>query len=254
MQLPSLTELVAVAVAGTAAGFVNTLAGAGSLLTLPVLIQLGLPAGEANATNRVGVFMAALAGVTGFDASGKLDRRTAVKLTIPTLFGACIGSFLAMEIPEEIFKPLVLVLLGAVSITLVWKPDIVVPPEGTSPRTLAERPIAILYLVLLGAYAAFLQAGMGIFATVLLSGVLRYDLVRANALKTGMVVAITAIALSVFAAHGAVRILPGLALGVFQVIGARIAVKWADKANPKSLRYVLFVMALVCIGYTLFAG
>lgn len=251
---PSVLELVAIAVAGTAAGFVNTLAGAGSLLTIPVLLDLGLPGDVANATNRVGVFLAALAGASGFDAGGKLDRRAAVKLAMPALVGAVLGAWLAVQLPERVFRPVMLGMLGLVSITLVWKPTVLAPDMDTKPLSLEERPIAIFLLVLLGAYAAFLQAGMGIFASLLLSGVLRYDLVRANALKTGMVVAITTVALVIFVATGKVRWIPGFALGVFQILGARLAVRWALKANPNSLRWVLFAAAVASIAVAVWKG
>jgi uncharacterized membrane protein YfcA len=254
MHWPSLLELLAIAVSGTAAGFVNTLAGAGSLLTLPVLLALGLPTDEANATNRVGVFLAALTGMQGFDADGKLDRAAIVGLAVPTLLGAVLGAYLAVVLPESVFRPVVLTLLVLVSVTLVWKPDVVVPAEGTTPIALRERPLAVVLLVLLGAYAAFLQAGMGILATLLLSGMLRYDLVRASALKAGLVVAITTVALAIFLAHGKVRFVPGLALGVFQVIGARLAVRWAKTAQPKALRWVLLAAALVSIGVAVVKG
>jgi uncharacterized membrane protein YfcA len=43
-----------VVTSGIVCGFINTLAGGGSLITIPILITLGIPANEANATNRVG--------------------------------------------------------------------------------------------------------------------------------------------------------------------------------------------------------
>ncbi len=254
MEFPSSIEWLAIAVAGTAAGFVNTLAGAGSLLTIPVLMELGLAADVANATNRVGVFMAAVAGASGFDAGGKLDRRAAVALAMPALVGALGGAYLAVTLPEAVFRPVMLGMLALVSVTLVWKPSVLTPEEGATPLSLHQRPVAVLLLVLLGAYAAFLQAGMGIFASLLLSGVLRYDLVRANALKTGMVVAITTVALAIFIHSGKVRFLPGLALGAFQVLGARLAVKWALKANPASIRWVLFAAAVASLGAAMYDG
>lgn len=252
MELPSLLEVLAIAISGTFAGFVNTLAGAGSLVTLPVLLHLGLAPDVANATNRVGIFLAALAGVSGFDAGGKLDRRATVALALPALVGAVIGAGLAVALPETVFRPVMIGMLLLVSVTLVYKPNVLSPEEGTVPFTLRERPIAILLLFLLGVYAAFLQAGMGIFASLLLSSVLRYDLLRANAIKTGMVLAITTIALVIFVAEGKVRFLPGLALGVFQVIGARLAVKWALRSSPDALRKVLFVAAVVSLAAALY--
>jgi len=251
MELPSLLEMLAFAVSGTFAGFVNTLAGAGSLVTLPVLLHLGLAPDVANATNRVGVFLASLAGVSGFDAGGKLDRRAAVVLAIPALLGAVVGAMLAVVLPDTVFKPVMIGMLMLVSVFLVYKPNVLAPAEGTPPLTLRDRPFAAFLLFLLGVYAAFLQAGMGIFASLLLSSVLRYDLLRANAIKSGMVLAITTIALAVFVAKDKVQWIPGLALGLFQVIGARAAVKWALKSSPDALRKVLFVAAVVSLAAAL---
>jgi len=251
MELPSLLEMLAIAVSGTFAGFVNTLAGAGSLVTLPVLLHLGLAPDVANATNRVGVFLASLAGVSGFDAGGKLDRRAAVALAIPALLGAVVGAMLAVVLPDTVFKPVMIGMLMLVSVFLVYKPHVLAPAEGTPPLTLRDRPFAAFLLFLLGVYAAFLQAGMGIFASLLLSSVLRYDLLRANAIKSGMVLAITTIALAIFVAKDKVQWIPGLALGVFQVIGARAAVKWALKSSPDALRKVLFVAAIVSLAAAL---
>ena len=62
-----------IVLAGIAAGFVNILAGNGSLITLPALIFFGLPANVANATNRVGVVFQNVVGVTSFQRKGMLD-------------------------------------------------------------------------------------------------------------------------------------------------------------------------------------
>lgn len=247
MTLPSPLELVVLAVAGIVAGFVNTLAGAGSLLTLPALLMLGMPADVANATNRVGVFLAAAAGAQGFAEGGKLDKRATARLAAPVLAGAVLGAYLAVGIPERIFRPVLLGMMVLVAGTLVWKPNVVAPPEGTVPLTLRERPIAVPLLVLLGAYAAFLQAGMGIFSLVLISGVLRYDLLAANAQKTFLVLAITALALVVFVLHGKVAWASGLYLGVFQILGARLGVRFSLRTNQRTLKNVLLAIVAFAI-------
>jgi uncharacterized membrane protein YfcA len=247
MTLPSVLELVVLALAGLVAGFVNTLAGAGSLLTLPALLMLGMPADVANATNRVGVFLAAAAGAKGFADGGKLDTPTVTAFSVPVL-----GAFVAVSIPEEIFRPVLLGMMMLVATTLVWKPNVVAPAEGTRPFTLRERPFAVPLLVFLGAYAAFLQAGMGIFTLLLISGVLRYDLLRANAIKTFLVLAITVVALVIFVWHGKVAWVSGLYLGVFQIIGARVGVKFSLKANQTTLKNALLVIVGFAILGTLF--
>jgi uncharacterized membrane protein YfcA len=251
VQLPSVIELLVLAAAGIVAGFVNTLAGAGSLLTLPALLMLGMPADVANATNRVGVFMAAAAGAQGFSESDTLDKRVALTFSVPVLLGAVAGAFLAVSLPEAVFRPVLLGMMILVAGTLVWKPNVVAPPPGTMPFSLRERPIAVPLLVLLGAYAAFLQAGMGIFSLVLISGVLRYDLVRANALKTYLVLAITVVALAIFIARGKVDWVSGLYVGVFQILGTRVAVRFSLKAKEHTLKNALLAIVALAITGTI---
>jgi uncharacterized membrane protein YfcA len=247
LEIPSLVELVVLAVAGLLAGFVNTLAGAGSLLTLPALLMLGMPADVANATNRVGVFLAAAAGASGFAQGGMLDKPMVARLSVPVLIGAVLGALVAVAIPEDVFRPVLLGMMVLVGGMLIWKPNVVAPPEGTVPVALRDRPLAVPLLVLLGAYAAFLQAGMGIFTLLLISGVLRYDLLRANALKTFLVLAITVVALAIFIWHGKVSWLAGLYLGVFQLVGARAAVKFSLRANQTTLKNALLAIVAFAI-------
>ena len=78
--------------AGLAAGVLNILAGGGSFLTLPVLILFGLPAGEANATNRVGIVMQNIAAVWSFDRAGVLDRGAFLWAVLPALPGSVLGT------------------------------------------------------------------------------------------------------------------------------------------------------------------
>src|SRR5688572_33346053 len=89
--------LAAVPVVGFAAGFINTLAGSGSLLTLPLLILLGLPANVANGTNRVGVLLQNVVAVATFRRRGALPLAGSWKLIVPSVVGAVVGAELAVE-------------------------------------------------------------------------------------------------------------------------------------------------------------
>ena len=82
-----------VVAAGFAAGFINTLAGSGSLITLPLLIFIGLPATVANGTNRVAVFLQTAVAVNRFRQSGIMDFRRGFQLTVPAILGAILGMY-----------------------------------------------------------------------------------------------------------------------------------------------------------------
>ena len=71
---------------GVVSGFINTLAGGGSMLTLPVLMISGMPADIANGTNRLAVLAQSATGAFEFNRVGRLDRSTA-RHVVPSLQG-----------------------------------------------------------------------------------------------------------------------------------------------------------------------
>jgi len=231
--------------AGFLAGFINTIAGGGSMLTLPAFMILGMPADIANGTNRVGIFLQSLAGARGFYKEGKLAPATIVPNLVPTLIGAFLGSMLASYLPVSWLKPTLLVTMLAMAVLMLVKPSVVAPPEGTPTYTLSERPMAVLGLVFAGFYGGFVQAGVGFLLIAAVAGGLRYDLVRTNALKMAITAALTVIALIVFVFRGQVMWIPGLVMAVGTVAGASVSVKFAIKVPQSVLKWVLFVMVLI---------
>ena len=249
----SLISVSLLVVAGFLAGFINTIAGGGSMLTLPAFMILGLPADIANATNRVGIFLQSLAGMRGFHKEGKLAPSTIVPTLLPTLTGALLGSLLASYLPVTWLKPTLLATMLGMAVIMLVKPSVVAPPEGTPAFTLRERPAAAIGLFVAGFYGGFIQAGVGFLLIAAVAGGLRYDLVRANALKVAITAALTVIALVVFIARGQVMWVPGLVMAVGTVVGASISVKFAIKVPQAVLKWVLFVMVLITCGAAYFS-
>lgn len=234
---------------GVAAGFVNTLAGGGSLLSLPMLMVLGLPADIANGTNRVSVVIQSASSAVAFDRSGRLDRGALVRIVAPTVFGALAGATVASYLPATLLKPLLVGALLVVAVLLVYRPEALVPKieAGEAPR--APHVAHLLGLVGIGFYGGFVQAGVGILLLAYLGGVLRYDLVRGNAIKAVAVTAFTAVALVVFLLRGQVDWKTGLVFSVGTALGALLGVRFAVTAPQDTLRKILFVaVVLSCIG------
>ena len=93
-------------------------------------------------------------------------------------------------------------------------------------------------------YGGFVQAGVGFILLAALAGSLRYDLVRANALKLVCSLAFTTVALAVFIINDQVLWLPGLMLAIGTMSGAHLAVKFAIKADPQALKWFLLIMTI----------
>lgn len=234
-------------VVGVAAGLVNMLAGGGSLLTLPVLMWVGLPADIANGTNRLSVMSQSFAGALAFDASGKLDRKRMAGVVTPTLGGALVGAYVASILPVPVLKPVLVGGLLLVAPTLLYRPRVSAAAESEADgRSRLLGGLDRLSLFAIGVYGGFLQAGVGIFLLAFLAGRLRYDLVRANALKVVCVAAFTVVALGVFIIQGQVAWLAGAMLTLGTVTGARLGVRVAVRASQTALRRIVFVAVVAC--------
>jgi uncharacterized membrane protein YfcA len=235
--------------AGYLAGFINTVAGGGSMLTLPAFMMLGLPADIANGTNRVGILLQSIAGTRGFYRAGRLAPGTIVPTLVPTLAGSLAGSLLASYLPVTSLKPALLGTMIAMAVLMLVQPSVVAPPPGTPVLALRDRPTAWLGLFGAGLYGGFVQAGVGFILIAALAGGLRYDLVRTNALKMAITAVLTIVALVVFVVRGQVWWIPGLIMAAGTVVGAASSVTFAISVPQSVLKWVLFAMVLLsCAG------
>jgi len=117
-----MLDLILLVVVGFIAGFINTIVGGGSLLTLPVLIFMGLPPSVANGTNRVGIVIQMLAGTAGFKSKGISTFPFSIYMGISALAGALIGAQIAVDIKGETFNKVLSFVMIAVVLIIVFKP------------------------------------------------------------------------------------------------------------------------------------
>lgn len=232
--------LAIVGVAGLAAGFVNVMAGGGSLLTLPALILLGLPADVANGTNRLGIVTQSISGIWGYHGAGKLPTRAILSIVAPTVIGSLLGALVASYAPPEWLEPALLGTMIAMAVVMVIKPSVVVADEKAEPIPLRERPMGFVGLFAAGLYGGFVQAGVGFVLLAVLGGMLRYDLLRANALKLTCTLIFGVVALAVFVARGQVVWLPAIVLAATTVVGSLLGVRFTLRVDQKVLRWILF--------------
>ena len=126
------------------------------------------------------------------------------------------------------------------AVTVLFQPDIMAPEFGSIPKNPNTTSNAWWSLFLAGIYGGFVQAGVGFILLAALTAGLKYDLIRANALKTLCALAFTSIALCLFIAFGMVSWVPGLILGTGSMVGAHFTVRKAVKAKPSTIRWALF--------------
>ena len=229
-------KLALLVLAGGIAGFVNTLAGGGSLLTIPALIFLGIPSTVANATNRVAVLLQSSLGAERFRRKGQLDFHDAWQAAVPGLLGAILGALIASNLSNAVFD----FILGLVLIVVLLTMFIRKPTGGGETPPWTKSPwVRLPVFFLIGVYAGFIQAGVGFLLISAITILLGQDLVKTNAIKLLVVVFFTILSLVVFAIYGKVLWHYGVLLGVGSMAGAWVGVNFAVQRGAGAVRWVI---------------
>ena len=241
-------EIIALVVAGLMVGFINTLAGGGSIISLSVLMVLGLPANVANGTNRIAIAIQTLTASTSFRQQKVLDTKKGIILGIPALLGSIVGALIAVDINENIFEKAVGVIMLVMLIFILYNPKKWL--SGREELVNKKTSIAqIIVFFLIGIYGGFIHMGIGYFLLIALVGQIGYDLVKANAVKVFIVLIYTPVTLIIFLIYGQVNWEYGLTLTIGNVVGALVASRLAVKKGVNFVRWVIVVVILLTSGH-----
>jgi len=246
LETLSFEIVILIVVVGFVAGYINTLAGNGSLITLPMLIFLGLPANVANGTNRIAIFLQNVVGVGSFYQQKQLNLKKDGIIALPAVAGAILGALVAVDINEQMMETIIGIIIVAMLILMLLKPKQFLQAEG---KLKQKTPwYAYLIFFVIGFYGGFIQAGTGLFILMGLSMSAGYDLVKANAVKLLIVLIYTPFAIYVFFMHDQIHWVAGLILAAGNMGGAFLASRMAVKHGAGFVRYVLiFIMAISAI-------
>jgi uncharacterized protein len=229
---------------GFLAGFINTIAGGGTLLTMPMLIFMGLPPSVANGTNRIAILIQTAIGVKGFQTKGVTTHPFSIYLGISALFGSLIGAQIAVDVTGESFNKILSVIMVIVVLMIVFKPKLSVLDlvERTSGKYLY---ISVFIFFFLGIYGGFINAGIGFMMLILLPYVNRLSLVKANATKVAIVCIYTIGAVIMFAINDKINWKYGLILAIGNASGAWISSRWSVQIGEKIIK--LFIVVMISI-------
>ncbi|MEP9410972.1 MAG: sulfite exporter TauE/SafE family protein [Candidatus Brocadia sp.] len=234
---------------GVIAGFINTLAGGGSLLSLPVLIFLGLPTAVANGTNRLAITVQSLFAVAGFKRKGVSNFKLSLLMSVPALAGAIVGAHLAVNVPDILFKRILAIIMLFILVIILWNPVrrrySNVPYNGGMANLSGNRRMVLMTIFFfIGIYGGFVQAGIGFMIIAVLTMVGGLDLVETNSHKVFIVGINALFALFVFAFHKKINWPIGLALAAGNGLGGWIGSHLTVTKGERFIRFVLTICVI----------
>ncbi|MDK2886099.1 MAG: uncharacterized protein PWP54_657 [Thermosipho sp. (in: thermotogales)] len=227
---------------GIGAGFVNVLAGGGSMLTLPVLTLLGLDISVANGTNRVGILLQNIIATRNFRKGNVLSIKEGLMLALPATLGAIFGTFTVLNIDKTLLEKIIGFIFLFMSVFILYKPK--VWEEGRK-STKKNYLLSFIVFFIIGFYGGFIQAGVGFFLIASLVFIEGNNIIKTNALKVFIVLCYTSFSFVIFLLNGKVDILKGLILALGTMTGAKIGTNAALKSGAKFVRFIVFIMIIV---------
>lgn len=240
---------ILVLLAGIAAGFINTLAGGGSLITLPILIFMGLPSATANGTNRIALVAQNIFASTNFKRKGYFYPKLILLLGIPATIGSIVGSNIAINLTDAIFNKVLGIVMIIVLILIIVRPEKKILKNQEFEEFVGKRKfISILVFFFVGMYGGFIQAGVGFILIVALSLLTGMSLLKVNSIKVSIVAMYTVAALAVFIINGNVNWAWGLLLAVGNSIGAYIGSTFAVEKGDKFIRAIIIIAVIAMAG------
>ena len=245
-----IRQLVVLALIGCLTGFINVMAGGGSLLTMPVMVLMGMPGPVANGTNRVAILAQNITAVTGFFRQGFSDFKLSLSLSLCALPGALIGAYFGTKLQGLWFNRVLAGVMITVMVLMSVKKHR--PGSVTTTGPLVQKRLITTHILMAvaGFYGGFIQAGVGFILMAILHRVLGLDLVRVNMHKVFIVGTYTIFALAVFAVRGNVAPMPGISLAAGNAAGGWIGAHIAVKKGERLIR-IIFNTALIILAIKL---
>ena len=244
----SVFNEILIFLAAMAAGFINAMAGGGTLISFPVLLAIGISPVVANVTNTVALVPGTIGGMWSQRKDFKSQYRRLIKLLPVAIVGGVAGGLLILNTSESAFRSIIPYLILVATLLLAAQVRIknwVVARIGQA-HTEHHNPMVMMSLVFLAAiYGGYFGAGLGVILMATLGLVTDESMTRLNFLKQALGFAINLAAAIYFAFSGKVDWMIALVMIFGSLLGGLIGGKLAGKMKPEVLRWIVVTAGLI---------
>ncbi|HEY1119732.1 MAG TPA: sulfite exporter TauE/SafE family protein, partial [Acidimicrobiales bacterium] len=245
-------EVVAILLAGVAAGTINTVVGSGTLITFPTLLAFGVPPVTANVSNTIGLVPGSISGAVGYRRELTGQRSRVLRLCVGSLIGGIAGAVLLLVLPDGAFAAIVPVLIVLGLVLVVFQPRISawVARRHDAAGGLPHHGTWWVWpgVSLTGVYGGYFGAAQGVLLMAVLGTGIDESLQRLNAVKNILAAVVNAVAGLIFAVVADVDWWVVLLIGVGSVIGGQLGASVGRRLPPTVLRIVIVCVGVVALG------
>lgn len=239
----TITQEVLLFFVGIAVGYINVMAGGGSLLSLPIMVLMGMPAPVANGTNRIAILAQSIMSTWVFIRKGVSELKLSLSLSLAALPGAWVGAYYGLKLQGVWFNRFLAVVMIVVMILMATEKRLVkVETTQQAQRLWLTHGL----MVVVGFYGGLIHVGIGFLIMAVLHRVAGMDLLRVNAHKVLLIVPFTILSLIIFAIHTDIAWRAGLVLALGTGTGGWLGAHMMIQKGERLIKLV-FNLALVML-------
>jgi uncharacterized protein len=249
-------EVIALLAAGMAAGTINTIVGAGTLITFPTLLFFGYPPLVANVSNTIGLVAGGVTGIHGYrrELVGQGD---VLRRLMPVSFlGALTGAALLLWLPASAFDAIVPVLIAASLLLVLLGPRLKAWAARRHPdhESRGRRLLLMTGVFGTGVYGGYFGAAQGVLMVGIMSALMVISLQRINGLKNVLSTLVNVVAAVTFIIAAPELVDWGVAalLAVGALAGGFVGARYGRRLSPVMLRAVIVAVGVLAIAKILY--
>jgi uncharacterized membrane protein YfcA len=244
----SAWEIVAIALAGLAAGTINTVVGSGTLITFPVLLAFGIAPVTANVSNTIGLVPGSASGAIGYRRELVGQRGRVLRLGTMSVLGGITGAVLLLVLPAAAFTAIVPVFIAIALVLAVLQPRLnrlLAARHGDGAHERGVLLPAAIYIT--GVYGGYFGAAQGILLLGILGVTLAQDLHRTNALKNVLAGTVNGVAGVYFMLVAHVDWAPAGIIAGASILGGQLGARYGRRLSPVALRALIVAVGVTAI-------
>ena len=250
----SILEAIAIALAGVAAGTINTVVGSGTLITFPTLLAFGVPPVTANVSNTIGLVPGSWSGVVGYRRELAGQRSRVLRLGVASLLGGLAGAVLLLVLPAGAFEAIVPALIALGVVLVVLQPRISTWVARRHERLGRERSGVTgawwvwPAILVTGVYGGYFGAAQGVLLMAVMGIGIQETLQRLNGVKNVLAGIANSVAGILFAVVADVDWLVVLLIGVGSLLGGQLGATIGRRLPSAGLRAVIVAVGVTALG------
>jgi len=236
---------------GLVAGFVDSIAGGGGLITLPVLLSFGVAPQPALGTNKLQAAFGSGSAAWHYARAGTVDLKDCPRGFVLSLAGAALGTLTVQQLEPDFLRRAIPILLAAVAMYSLLHPQLgVADAHPRMPRAAFD----VAFGLSIGFYDGFFGPGTGTFWTMAFMLGIGFNLTKATGYTKVMNFASNVSSLAFFLLMGQILFLAGLVMGIGQLFGARVGSRMVVRRGTRFIRPVFIAVVLAITAKLFYAA